>query len=75
MRGLTEVEKQEFNRVWHKLDPWPDAVAGIERVRRRYTVAALSNGCSAAASGVGEVPFLPTCVLDAFASSGAGVGR
>jgi 2-haloacid dehalogenase len=44
VRGLAEEEKEEFNCAWHRLDPWPDAVAGIERVRGRHTVAALSNG-------------------------------
>lgn len=44
VEGLTEEEKEGLNRAWHRLDPWPDATAGIERVRGRYTVAALSNG-------------------------------
>lgn len=41
---LNEVEKDELNRVWHRLDPWPDAVEGIRRLRKRFIVAALSNG-------------------------------
>lgn len=41
---LSEAELFHFNRVWHRLDPWPDAVAGLERLRRKFTVAALSNG-------------------------------
>jgi 2-haloacid dehalogenase len=42
--GLTEAEIDHLNRVWHRLDPWPDAVAGMTRLRRRYVLAALSNG-------------------------------
>lgn len=42
--GLSEDEKANFNRVWHRLDPWPDAREGIERLRRRFIVASLSNG-------------------------------
>ncbi|MDQ2695237.1 MAG: haloacid dehalogenase type II [Pseudomonadota bacterium] len=42
--GLTEAEKDHFNRAWHRLAPWPDAVAGLARLRRRYIVATLSNG-------------------------------
>src|SRR5204862_349545 len=42
--GLSEDEKQHLNRAWHRLAPWPDAVAGLERLRRRYVLATLSNG-------------------------------
>lgn len=42
--GLTESEIAHFNRVWHRLDPWPDAVAGLERLRQHFTAATLSNG-------------------------------
>jgi 2-haloacid dehalogenase len=30
--------------VWHRLAPWPDAVAGLRRLRESRVVAALSNG-------------------------------
>jgi 2-haloacid dehalogenase len=42
--GLTEAEKEEWNLVWHRLAPWPDAVAGLSRLRRKYVLATLSNG-------------------------------
>ena len=42
--GLSEPEKDALNRVWRRLDPWPDAVAGLTRLRRKFTVATLSNG-------------------------------
>ncbi len=42
--GLSEAEIDHLNRVWHRLDPWPDARAGLERLRQRFTVATLSNG-------------------------------
>jgi 2-haloacid dehalogenase len=42
--GLTEAEKDQLNRVWHRLEPWPDAQAGLERLRQRFLVATLSNG-------------------------------
>jgi len=34
----------ELNLAWHRLDPWPDAIAGIARLRTGYIVAPLSNG-------------------------------
>ena len=42
--GLTEEEKDHWNRVWHRLTPWPDAVAGLLRLKKKYVVATLSNG-------------------------------
>jgi 2-haloacid dehalogenase len=42
--GLGEAEIDHFNRAWHRLDPWPDTVAGLQRLKRRFIVATLSNG-------------------------------
>jgi len=44
LSGLDERERDALNRVWHRLDPWPDAVAGLARLKRRFTIATLSNG-------------------------------
>jgi 2-haloacid dehalogenase len=37
-------ELDELNRAWHRLDPWPDAIEGLTRLKRRYVIAPLSNG-------------------------------
>jgi 2-haloacid dehalogenase len=42
--GLSEVEKDHVNRVWHRLKPWPDAVEGLKRLKSRYIIGTLSNG-------------------------------
>jgi 2-haloacid dehalogenase len=42
--GLTEEEKDHWNRVWHRLKPWPDSVAGLTRLKKKYVIAPLSNG-------------------------------
>jgi 2-haloacid dehalogenase len=42
--GLAEAEKVALNRAWHRLDPWPDAVAGLTRLKRRFIIGTLSNG-------------------------------
>jgi 2-haloacid dehalogenase len=42
--ALPEGERVALNRIWHRLSPWPDSVAGLVRLKRRYIVAALSNG-------------------------------
>ena len=45
--GLTEDEIDHFNRAWHRLDPWPDAVAGLTRLKMKFILATLSNGNTA----------------------------
>jgi len=42
--GLSEEEKESWNRVWHRLRPWPDSVPGLTRLRQKYVLATLSNG-------------------------------
>jgi len=42
--GLSESEVDHLNRAWHRLDPWPDAVPGLTRLRRRFILATCSNG-------------------------------
>ncbi len=42
--GLSEEEIDDFNRAWHRLDPWPDSVPGLLRLKQAYILATLSNG-------------------------------
>ena len=42
--GLTEAQRVHLNRVWHRLDPWPDAARGLSMLRRKFICATLSNG-------------------------------
>ena len=44
VEGLSEQEKDHLNRVWHRLDPWPDAFEGLTRLKNSYVIAPLSNG-------------------------------
>ena len=37
-------ELDALNHAWHRLDPWPDSVAGLTRLRRGFIIAPLSNG-------------------------------
>jgi 2-haloacid dehalogenase len=41
---VPERDRAEFTLAWHRLDPWPDTAAGLERLRRRFIVAPNSNG-------------------------------
>ena len=44
MPAMSEEEKDHWNRVWHRLKPWPDSVAGLTRLKKKFTIAPLSNG-------------------------------
>jgi 2-haloacid dehalogenase len=44
IEGVSKAEKNRINRVWHRLGAWPDSVGGVARLRKRFIVAALSNG-------------------------------
>jgi 2-haloacid dehalogenase len=39
-----EATRAELVLAWHRLDPWPDSVAGLSRLRERFVLASLSNG-------------------------------
>jgi 2-haloacid dehalogenase len=62
--GLTEDEKVHFNRAWHRLAPWPDAVAGLQRLRKRFVIAPLSNGNLSLLTNMAKHAGLPwDCIL------------
>ncbi len=44
LNSLTEAERAEFNRAWHRLAPWKDSVAGLKRLKKRHVLATMSNG-------------------------------
>ncbi len=38
------AELDDLNHAWHRLDPWPDAIPGLTRLRQSFILAPLSNG-------------------------------
>jgi len=63
---LDEAAKRELNRVWHRLDPWPDTVAGLTRLKQRYVICTLSNGNLGLLANMAKHARLPwDCVLSA----------
>lgn len=64
--ALSEADKRELNRAWHRLTPWPEAVAGLTRLRRRYTLCTLSNGNLGLLANMAKHAGLPwDCILSA----------
>lgn len=63
---LDETQKRALNKVWHRLAPWPDAVAGLARLKTRYTICTLSNGNIGLLANMAKNAGLPwDCILSA----------
>ena len=63
---LGEADKQHLNFVWHRLNAWPDAPAGLARLKSRYLIAPLSNGNLSLLTEMAKFAGLPwDCVLGA----------
>ena len=63
---LGEAERRHLNKVWHRLDAWPDAVAGLKRLKSRYTICSLSNGNIGLLADMAKRAGLPwDCILSA----------
>jgi 2-haloacid dehalogenase len=63
---LDEGARAELNRVWHRLAAWPDSVAGLTRLKSRFTIATLSNGNVGLLTDMAKHAGLPwDCVLSA----------
>lgn len=63
---LSESETEALNRAWHRLQPWPDAVAGLTRLKKKFTIAPLSNGNIALMTAMAKHSGLPwDCILGA----------
>src|SRR5438552_2147216 len=61
---LTEPEKVHFNLVWHRLTPWPDAVEGLTRLKKKFVIAPLSNGNVSLLTNMAKHSKLPwDCIL------------
>ena len=56
----------ELNRAWHRLDPWPDSVPGLTRLKERFIITTLSNGNMSLLTNMAKRAGLPwDCVISA----------
>lgn len=63
---LTESQKRHLNKVWHRLDAWPDSVAGLTRLKTKFTICSLSNGNLGLLANMAKRAGLPwDCILSA----------
>jgi 2-haloacid dehalogenase len=63
---LGEAERVHLNHVWHRLDPWPDSVAGLTSLKQGFIVTTLSNGNFSLLTELGKHAGLPwDCIVSA----------
>ena len=63
---LSEPQKRHLNKVWHRLDAWPDSVAGLARLKTKYTLCTMSNGNLGLLANMAKRAGLPwDCILSA----------
>jgi len=64
--GLADSEIEHLNRVWTRMRPWPDSVAGFTLLKRRYVLSTLSNGSFAWLIAIARFAGLPfDCIISA----------
>ncbi len=57
------VSLEELNRAWHRLDPWPDVLPGLTRLKRAFVVGPHSNGNIALLTNMAKRAGLPWDVI------------
>jgi 2-haloacid dehalogenase len=66
INSLSEPEKADLNRAWHRLKPWPDSVVGLTRLKQKFIIAPLSNGNIGLMTDMAKHAGLPwDCILGA----------
>jgi 2-haloacid dehalogenase len=67
--GVTSIcveDVDELNRAWHRLDPWPETVSGLTRLKEMFTITTLSNGNMSLLTNMAKRAGLPwDCVISA----------
>jgi 2-haloacid dehalogenase len=59
LHELTVPERDDLALAWQRLQPWPDTVEGLTRLRSRFTIATLSNADVSAVVGLSKLGGLP----------------
>ena len=57
--GLNEADLRYLTMGWHRLNPWPDSVSGLTRLKAKYIIGPLSNGNVALLTNMAKFASLP----------------
>ncbi|ORB62234.1 haloacid dehalogenase type II [Mycolicibacterium tusciae] len=64
--SVSDADVDHLNRAWHRLNPWPDSVAGLTRLKERFLITTLSNGNMSLLTNMAKRAGLPwDCVISA----------
>ena len=64
LSGLSEADTHDLALAWRRLDPWPDTVPGLHRLKSRFIISPLSNGSFATLTGMAKRGGLPwDCII------------
>ena len=57
--GLNDADLHHLTMGWHRLHGWPDSVAGLTRLKKKYIIGPLSNGNVALLTNMAKFAGLP----------------
>ncbi len=64
--SLSQEERDDFNKAWHRLKAWPDSVPGLQRLKAKFILGTMSNGTVACMVNMAKYAGLPwDCILGA----------
>jgi 2-haloacid dehalogenase len=64
IHGLSEAEVVDLAHAWRRLDPWPDTVPGLQRLKARFVIGPLSNGSFATLTQMAKRGGMPwDCII------------
>jgi 2-haloacid dehalogenase len=64
--AVPDADVDALNRAWHRLNPWPDSVAGLTLLKQRFVITTLSNGNLSLLTNMAKRAGLPwDCVISA----------
>lgn len=61
--GIPDAELVALNKAWDRLDPWPDSVEGLTRLKSKFAIGPLSNGHIAGMLALARFGGLPWDVI------------
>ena len=61
--ALDDAGRDDLTMAWHRLDPWPDAVAGIRRLSEKFIVGTFSNGSMVLLANMAKRAHIPWDVI------------
>ena len=56
---ISDTEKWNLTQCWHRLEPWPDSVQGLNLLNRKFRTSTLSNGNASLLEDLRDYGHLP----------------